>query len=241
MFKRWENKYVYEEHLEELSYRLKKMIVSWLGLIGVGIYYRKELLYVWIEGWIVNNDKHKVLMYTDIWEGLYINIFIIWWSIIIWWLPQWLLEIRRFKKCGMYEYEDERFRKDIRWLWWSYWGGVVIGYKWIIPLIIKTGIGYEWEGVVEYEGRLIEYIWKVFVIENSIICIVVCIYLWWLCEIVIYSRKYIIMGILIIIGSVTPPDIWWLLVSSSIIIGLIEIIGWGIMVKSEIEMIRESG
>lgn len=71
MWKEWENKYVYEEHLEELSLRLKKMMISWLGLIGVGIYYRKELLYVWIEGWICNNTRNKILMYTDIWEGLY--------------------------------------------------------------------------------------------------------------------------------------------------------------------------
>lgn len=141
----------------------------------------------------------------------------------------------------MYVHEDERYKKEIRWIWLSYMVGVIIGYKWIIPLIIKTGIGYEWEGVVEYEGRLIEYILKVFWVLNSSICIVVCIYLWWLCEIVIYDRKKMIMGVLIIIGSITPADIWWLVISSSIIIGIIEIIGWGIMVKSEIEMIRKRG
>ncbi len=191
----------------------------------MGIFYRKEILYCWLVPFLEHNSKKSVLMFTDVLESWLVSILVIIWSILLIIWPLIFKEGLAYLKSGCFKYEYLKLRQEYRVVCSLYVVGIVIGYLYLIPAILDWGVSEGWDNVIEYEGRVksyIEWVWKSW---KAIILFSLSPYVFWKINLK-FDRKWTLIGVLLLIGSITPPDVFWLCLGTIMTMALLELVKW---------------
>ena len=222
-------------HWKELKYRIGYTIISGILTIIV-VYTYKENAIDLITNKIFGEEEQREIIYISISEALrnYIKISI--WISIIMTIPMMIGNIYLFIRSGLYKYKAERIEKWIKGLIIGWIPINEIGITEIWPKVAKWFRSYgdriEEKIAISYLPTMEEYYKLIYTWTTMWIII------WGIIIIGIMRIQYTdqpcmiwyernrekgILGILIISGGITPPDVITQIIGSMIIIGIIEL------------------